>query len=137
MNGARYLSGLIVICNSILTHEAWVTSHPSLSTDKSCNCNKQANGICLPAKDVLLSSFHHGRQLKGSIMNELAESDYNLQTPKMLHEQQCGIYGFHFPSPNSMRVHTAINTLIHTHTHLHTTCTLSHNISCHLHGFFN
>lgn len=92
---------------------------PRSPLDKLCNCNKQTNGICLPAKDVLLSSFHHGRQLKDSIMNELAEFDYNLQTPKMLHEQQCGIYGFHFPSPHSMRVHTAINTLIHTHTFAH------------------
>ena len=50
-------------------------------------------------------------------MNELAEFDYNLQTPKMLHEQQRGIYGFHFPSPHSMRVYTAMsvfNTYSHT-----------------------
>lgn len=32
LNGARYLSGLIVIYNNIVNHEAWVTSHHSLST---------------------------------------------------------------------------------------------------------
>lgn len=54
-------------------------------------------------------------------MNELAEFNYNLQTQtlRILHEQQYGIYGFHFPSPRSMRVHTAINTLVHSHTHTH------------------
>lgn len=54
-------------------------------------------------------------------MNELAEFNHNLQTQtlKILHEQQYGIYGFHFRSPRSMRVHTAINTLEHSHTHKH------------------
>lgn len=63
LNGARYLSGLIVIYNNILNHEAGVTSHHSLST-KLCNCNKQINETYLPAKDVLLSSIRHGHQLK-------------------------------------------------------------------------
>lgn len=63
LSGARYLSGLIVIYNNILNHEARVTSHHPLST-KLCNCNKQINGICLPAKDVLQSSIRHGHQLK-------------------------------------------------------------------------
>lgn len=86
-------------------------------------------------------------------MNELAEFNYNLQTqtPKMLREQQYGIYGFHVPSPRSTRVHTATSTLVHghqhahistnTHTHLHTTTTpirthtLARGFSCHLRGF--
>lgn len=52
-------------------------------------------------------------------MNELAEFNYNLQTrsPKMLHEQQYGIYGFHFPPPRSTGVHTAMHTLVPSHTH--------------------
>lgn len=32
LNGARYLSGLIVLYNNSLNHEAWVTSHHALST---------------------------------------------------------------------------------------------------------
>lgn len=63
LNGARYLSGLIVIYNNSLNHEARVTSCYPLST-KLCNWNKQINGICLPAKDVLLSAIRHGHQLK-------------------------------------------------------------------------
>lgn len=55
-------------------------------------------------------------------MNELPEFNYNLQTqtPKMLHEQQYGIYGFHFPSSHSMQVHMAMSTLGHGRKHMHT-----------------
>ena len=60
-------------------------------------------------------------------MNELAEFSYNLQaqTPKILHEQQNGIYGFHSSSPHSTRVHTAISTLMHGRKHTHTN-TITH-----------
>lgn len=75
-------------------------------------------------------------------MNELAEFNYNLQTesPKMLHGQQYGIYGFHFPPPRSTGVHTAIHTLVPSDIHIvapHTLHPLSSSFSCLLRGFFN
>lgn len=57
-------------------------------------------------------------------MNELAEFNYNLQTRslKMLHEQQYGIYGFHFPPPRSQGCTQPYTPWCPvTHTQLHTT----------------
>lgn len=72
-------------------------------------------------------------------MNELAKFNYNLQTqtPKTLHEQQCGIYGFHFLPPHSMRAHGRKHppALLQAHTHTNTiTGTFAQLCSSHTHS---